>query len=630
MKPILYSDTETEFNTNGFGILNDATTAKVRRRINSFDELEMKYPVKGIHYSELKKRRIILADRGPTSQMQPYRIYKITKPFMGIVTVFARHISYDLDGIPVVPFTAIGANNAMSDMKSHAVADCPFSFTTDINSDVQMKVTAPISIWNLLGGTEGSLLDTYGGEYEFDRFEVALKASLGSDNGVAIRYGKNMTGLVQNDDSSSQFTGIYPFWTDMEGNTVELPEKIVNVEGSFSFTRIRVLDFSAEWMEKPTEDQLRERTKRFISDNRIGTAKNSIKVSFVNLDQTAEYKNLGVLERVSLGDTVCVYYEELGIDGQSRVIETDFDILGDRYNSVTMGDVQASFADTIVDQKHEIEKKPSQNIMQSIAQKLSDAMTGAKGGAVRLLDNDGDGMPDELYIADNADPAQAIRVWRFNYLGWAASSNGYNGPFEFGATLEDGLLANFVTAAHLVAGTIQSADGETFFLDLDNGILKMKIIDDAVNDLQLQIDANQETITRKFMELETNADGLASTVSKQTESINGIKDEMTQVQQKSDEIAFIVKNISDNGVDHVETTTGVYVRDDGVHVEREGDEVNAHLAHDGLRVNALDDARLIADVNGVDAYNLKAHNYLTIGHARFEAYGSDQTACFYV
>ena len=85
------------------------------------------------------------------------------------------------------------------------------------------------------------------------------------------------------------------------------------------------------------------------------------------------------------------------------------------------------------------------------------------------------GEPDELYIADNADPSQAVKVWRFNYNGWAASKNGYSGPFEFGATLEDGLLANFVTAAQLVAGTIKSQDdGKTFFLDLDNGILKMK------------------------------------------------------------------------------------------------------------------------------------------------------------
>ena len=95
---------------------------------------------------------------------------------------------------------------------------------------------------------------------------------------------------------------------------------------------------------------------------------------------------------------------------------------------------------------------------------------------MRLLDNNNDGMPDELYIADNPDPTQAVYVWRFNYMGWAGSSNGYNGPFVMGATIPDGLLATFVTAAHLVAGTIQSADGQSFYLNLDENVLRMAMV----------------------------------------------------------------------------------------------------------------------------------------------------------
>ena len=96
-----------------------------------------------------------------------------------------------------------------------------------------------------------------------------------------------------------------------------------------------------------------------------------------------------------------------------------------------------------------------------------------KAYCVQYFDTNGDGEPDTLYIADNPDPSQAVNVWRFNYQGWGASTNGYNGPFTLGATVGGGLLANFVTAANLVAGTIQSADGETFVLDLDNGTLTM-------------------------------------------------------------------------------------------------------------------------------------------------------------
>lgn len=94
---------------------------------------------------------------------------------------------------------------------------------------------------------------------------------------------------------------------------------------------------------------------------------------------------------------------------------------------------------------------------------LTAAMLGAKGGSVRLLDTDDDGEPDTLYIADSSDPAMAQKVWRFNYQGWAASVNGYNGPFSMGATFQDGgtLFANVlrvvnINASNITTGTINA------------------------------------------------------------------------------------------------------------------------------------------------------------------------------
>jgi hypothetical protein len=94
---------------------------------------------------------------------------------------------------------------------------------------------------------------------------------------------------------------------------------------------------------------------------------------------------------------------------------------------------------------------------------LTAAILGAKGGSVRLLDTDGDGEPDTLYIADSPDPETAQMVWRFNYQGWGASQNGYNGPFQLGATFEDGgtLFANVlkvmnINADNITTGTINA------------------------------------------------------------------------------------------------------------------------------------------------------------------------------
>jgi phage-related protein len=108
---------------------------------------------------------------------------------------------------------------------------------------------------------------------------------------------------------------------------------------------------------------------------------------------------------------------------------------------------------------------------------LTKTILGAKGGSVRLLDEDGDGEPDTLYIADNPNPTQAVKVWRFNYEGWGASQNGYGGPFEMGATFDDGIVADFITAGTLYgllvkAGMIQSEDG-SLNIDLDNGVFSV-------------------------------------------------------------------------------------------------------------------------------------------------------------
>lgn len=481
MKPILYSEQETKFVTNGIGILSDAVDCNVDTQLNGIYELELQYPVTGIHFESISQRAIILAKADPVSEPQPFRIYRITKPMNGKVKVYARHIAYDLMGVPMAPFTAGSAPEAMQKLKQNAATDCPFSFWTDKAAPATMKAEIPTVAWNLLGGMQGSILDAYGGEYEFDRWDVKLYNHRGADRGVAIRYGKNLTSLEQDENIANCYTGIYPYWTNAEGKLVQLDEKVVKAEGTFSYTRIKTVDFSEEWIEEPTQEMLRAKAEKYVQDNDIGKPAVSWKIEFVALEQTEEYKGSELLEQILLGDTVTVVLPELSIDVSARAVAARYKPLLDRYAYVTLGSVKANIANTIAQQQQEIAKKPSVSYVQAIAMTLTATILGAKGGAVRLLDTDSDGMPDTLYVADNADPNLAVKVWRWNYEGWAGSKNGYNGPFIIGATLEDGLLAEAVTAANLVAGTIQSKDGKTFYLDLDNGILRMQASEFSVS-----------------------------------------------------------------------------------------------------------------------------------------------------
>ena len=218
MTPILYNANERDFDHNGIGALSGCVSATAIWSRNGEMELELVYPMDGIHFDEIKLRRIILAAPDQQSRAQPYRVYDISKPLDGLVTVYARHVAYDLMGIVDQPYTAASVTAALNGLRTNAVTDCPFDFWTDKDTVAKMEVSVPTSAWELLGGTQGGILDTYGGEYEFDRWTVKLHKQRGYDRGVAIRYGKNMTSLTQDQSCEAVYTGVYPFWADVIGS----------------------------------------------------------------------------------------------------------------------------------------------------------------------------------------------------------------------------------------------------------------------------------------------------------------------------------------------------------------------------------------------------------------------------
>ncbi len=454
MKPILFPSTATEFNTQGLGVLTDAISCTVNEERNGAFELTMQYPDTGVHFDEITDRCIIYAIPSPYRAPQPFRIYRITRPMDGIIMVYAQHITYDLSGVPLNPFTAVNAPDALSKLSLNAAVDSPFTFWTDKATVASFAVSTPSSTRSVLGGSSGSILDVYGGEYEWDGFTVRLYGHRGYDNGVVISYGKNLTDIEQDRNISNVATGIYPYWTNAEGALVTCDPKIVNAPGTYDFTRVVPVDFSSDFETQPTPAQLQARAEKYVEDNKIGIPKTSITASFVQLEQFPEYEDLALLEKCDLCDTVTIRYPQLGVEAKAEIVKIETDVLLERYNSVEIGDVRTNIADTIVGQQQEIKQKPSETYLREAVLALTETILGASGGAVRLLDTNNDGMPDTLYIADDPDPTKARKVWRFNHEGWGASNNGYNGPFSYGATLENGMVADFITAGTLNADLV--------------------------------------------------------------------------------------------------------------------------------------------------------------------------------
>ena len=475
MIPILYSPTTTSFTTGGIGKLIDAGSCIVTEERNGSYELEMTYPITGHLYDEIKQRSIILAKPSPAQSEQPFRVYRITKPLNKVVTIYAAHISYDLSGIPVKNFTSQSVQAALTSLTTSSVISNPFTFWSDKTNSGVMEIETPMPCRTILS----NILDVYGGEYEFDKYTVKLHSLRGFDNGVSIKYGKNLTDLEQDENCSNVYTGVLPYWT---GNDTTVSGSVVNAPGTYDFTRILPVDFTSDFEEQPSTTQLDNAATNYISDNNIGIPEVNLTVSFVHLNQTEEYKNLGIFERVELGDTIKVEFAAMGVSSTARCVKTVYNTLLERYDNVELGEVKKGLADTISSQTSSIidisKNSGVSSAVKAAIMAASEAITGQKGGSVILHDTRGGNKPNELLFLDNDDISQAQKVWRFNLSGFGYSSNGYEGPFTTAITRDGSIVADFITtgsmdAARITSGILQSKDGR-FLIDLTANTITMK------------------------------------------------------------------------------------------------------------------------------------------------------------
>ena len=341
---ILYEYTETAFTNNGLGCLNDATSCVVKETLNSEYELEMEYPVNGIHYSDIQLRRIIFAKPNSYDQAQPFRIYSISKPIGGIVTVNAEHISYDMSGLPVrgaLENYAWYVNDVFEHIRNNSVYHCPFTFSSDITEEKKsINLSKPRSVKAFLG-TDDGLLSLFGGEWEFDRYNAILHKKRGQNRGVSIEYGKNLTDVTQDEACSEMYTAVYPYYYQEDDGLQKLDDDVVKILDT-TYKNVYVLDLSSEFDEMPTQDQLREKAQEYINDNKLGEPKVSLKVSFIKNPEVIE-----TLHDVRLGDTVSVKFIKIGVDTTSRCISYEFNVLTEQYNSIELGEPTKTIVDTM-------------------------------------------------------------------------------------------------------------------------------------------------------------------------------------------------------------------------------------------------------------------------------------------
>ncbi|WP_059004175.1 phage tail spike protein [Bittarella massiliensis (ex Durand et al. 2017)] len=490
MIPVLFAPGETAFESDGLGLLPDCLSCEVTEERNGIFEASIQYPTTGRHYADIENGSIVKLLPNDTSDPQLFRVYKISAPINQVVTLSLEHISYELGDTPVIRFQASGnAGTALTTLLRAAVVPHRFTAWSDITSSNSTEIKEPCSVRACLGGKEGSILDVWGGEYEWDNFEVKLHAHRGQQTEVVLEYGKNIADLTQEQNIGEMVTALLPYVKQtVDGSDVYtiLPEQYLEAPTADKFPRLRVgvRDFTGDFSEgEPvTVDALRAKAQAYIKSANIGVPLVNIKVAFEPLWQTEGNEALRPLQKVGLGDTLTVRFPALGVDATAKVIKTIYDPLAEKYTSIELGDAKSNLADTIggvQNSVHEIEKTVSgvDSLIEAEVNRATDILTGTDGGHV-VIKRDDARKPQEILIMDTEDMATARKVWRWNMGGFGYSSNGINGPYDTAITMDGHIVGKFITAytiigSQIIAGRIQSKDG-TIYFDLDSGDAAVK------------------------------------------------------------------------------------------------------------------------------------------------------------
>lgn len=459
--------------TNGLGRLNDCVELLVTEHLNGQYTATMKYPVSGIHFSEIELQGIIKLSANQFDEPQLFRIVNVSKPLNGIVEYELNHITYDLSYTSVAPFTSDYVRPTLVALWDNMTGGKSFSISTDINDSThrthKFKNEKPQSCRALFGGQEGSLIDIFGGEYHYDNLKVELLAKRGADHGVKIKYGKNLTDITQDETNENVYTHVIPYAQDSNKNTI-IGDTITLFNVAESKMRILNLDLSDKFQgengeeTKITVKDVNREAHYYVERNNLTEPRVSLDVSFLDLSQTVEYANIAPLETVSLGDTVYVDYPKLGVSAKARVIEYEWDSLRERYNSVEIGDAKARLSTTIaeIDSKSDSyysdlfdQAANNKTFLQSAIEHASELLKGAYGGHI-VIGTNADGQPNEIYAMDTDSVGTAKKVLRFNMNGIGGSTTGINGEYNVAMLTEGTINADAITTGTLRAGLIKA------------------------------------------------------------------------------------------------------------------------------------------------------------------------------
>lgn len=363
MNPVLYRADERSFRTFGLGEISDAYKVTVTRERNGNYDLYIKYPVNGHFASVFKEEMKIKADAGKRTKWQTFEINRIVKNSSEHIEIYARHISMrtsDLALKPIVRASNVNAETALRLWRENLIGDDVFDVSSDIQTigSISWDVDKIGNARKALGGASGSILDVFGGEYEFDNNLIILHKQMGRKAPTVLEYGRNLLSVEEERLLDGNYTSIYPFarytpsGEESHEVLVTLPEYIIDSPylRLYAQRRISLVDFSGKFDDKhpPTTEKLRSLGQSYIKSNNIGAPKISTEVSYVDLSQTLDYQDFGVMEEVELCDIIPLYYPQFDITTTTeKVVKVVYDVYTESNEEITLGTIGQSLSSSM-------------------------------------------------------------------------------------------------------------------------------------------------------------------------------------------------------------------------------------------------------------------------------------------
>ena len=457
----IYSLNTTDFSNNGYGFLTDVISADVKEEINGEYTLTMEYLLNG-HLAEYLERENIIVCKVADGTEQPFRIKYIERNFKTI-NVIAYHISYDL-GDDLVINTAPTNLTAqafgrwvLNNSTTHAQS---YTFNSDITATASARYIRKNVLECFMSDEDNSMLNKFKGEFKRDNYTITYNTRIGQDTGVKLLVGKNINEINITIDDTGLFTRIVPVGYD--GLTI--PEIYVDsiLINNYPFPKGCIAKFEDIKYDETGEDPdaydnlndfydaLRAAANQMFTDG-VDKPLINVDIDWLDLAKTKEYENYTSLETIRLGDTLTC---DMGdFQYTTRVIATTYDVLLDRITNFEIGKPKASYATQANTTIQELSEIDTSNLLEQAQTNASNLLKDAMTGYIYFDYDNGN-----LYIMDNPDPDNAVKVWRWNLNGLGYSSTGINGTYGLAITMDGSIVADYITTGTLNTAVIQGYD----------------------------------------------------------------------------------------------------------------------------------------------------------------------------